>query len=178
VEAHGGKIWAENNKGGERGATFHFSQPDPTIQSQVTSVRIGGKTISARYSGRGRYDVRLEDIDEEIRKRITAGEQIENITIKPPIDIAEGIKIKRTVPKITINDLGIINCRANTNYENFALIKGFIDEIIKIIGDTIKGKRPRSYTRIEDFSTQDTVIGDFLPTGMRVDDSRSGSNKI
>ena len=27
VEAHGGKIWAENNKDGERGATFYFSLP-------------------------------------------------------------------------------------------------------------------------------------------------------
>jgi hypothetical protein len=59
----------------------------PTIESQVTSVRIGGKTISAKYSGRGRYDVRLEDIDEEIRNRITAGEIIESITIKPPVSI-------------------------------------------------------------------------------------------
>lgn len=74
----------------------------PTIQSQVTSVRIGGKTISARYSGRGRYDLRVEDIDEEIRKRISDGEQIENITIKPPIDVAEGIKIKRMVPKLPL----------------------------------------------------------------------------
>jgi hypothetical protein len=150
----------------------------PTVQSQITSVRIGGKTISARYSGRGRYDLRLEDIDEEIRKRISDGEQIENITIKPPIDIAERIKIKRVVPKITINDVGIINCRANTNYENFALIKGFITETIKIIGDTIKGKRPRSYTRIEDFSGQATAIRDFLPTGIGVDDSNSSGSGL
>ncbi|MGN6349686.1 MAG: sensor histidine kinase [Candidatus Nitrosocosmicus sp.] len=27
VEAHGGKIWAINNKDGERGATFSFSLP-------------------------------------------------------------------------------------------------------------------------------------------------------
>jgi signal transduction histidine kinase len=27
IEAHGGKIWAENNKDGERGATFYFSLP-------------------------------------------------------------------------------------------------------------------------------------------------------
>jgi signal transduction histidine kinase len=27
VEAHGGRIWAENNKDGERGATFYFSLP-------------------------------------------------------------------------------------------------------------------------------------------------------
>ena len=27
VDAHGGKIWAENNKDGERGATFYFSLP-------------------------------------------------------------------------------------------------------------------------------------------------------
>jgi quinol monooxygenase YgiN len=27
IEAHGGKIWAENNKDGERGATFSFSLP-------------------------------------------------------------------------------------------------------------------------------------------------------
>jgi hypothetical protein len=66
----------------------------PTTESQVTSIRIGGKTISAKYSGRGRYDVRLEDIDEEIRNRITAGEQIESITLKPPVSIGgSGIKI-------------------------------------------------------------------------------------
>ena len=99
----------------------------PTTESQVTSIRIGGKTISAKYSGRGRYDVRLEDINEEIRSRITAGEQIESMTIKPPVSIGGGgIKIRRAVPKITINDIGVIACRANTNYENFTLIKGFI----------------------------------------------------
>jgi signal transduction histidine kinase len=27
IEAHGGKIWALNNKGGEKGATFYFSLP-------------------------------------------------------------------------------------------------------------------------------------------------------
>jgi signal transduction histidine kinase len=27
VEAHGGRIWAENNKDGKRGATFYFSLP-------------------------------------------------------------------------------------------------------------------------------------------------------
>ena len=27
IEAHGGRIWAENNKDGEKGATFHFSLP-------------------------------------------------------------------------------------------------------------------------------------------------------
>ena len=137
-----------------------------TSESQVVSVKIGGKTISARYSGRGMYDVRLEDVDEEIRSRITAGEQIESITIKPPIAIAGGgIKIRRAVPKITINELGIISCRANTNYENFTLVKGFMDETIKIINDTLKGKRPRAYTRLDDFNTSDTQIQDFLPTG-------------
>jgi hypothetical protein len=137
-----------------------------TTESQVISVKIGGKTISARYSGRGMYDVRLEDVDEEIRSRITAGEQIESITIKPPIAIAGGgIKIRRAVPKITINEIGAISCRANTNYENFALIKGFMDETIKIINDTLKGKHPRAYTRLDDFNTSDTQIQGFLPTG-------------
>jgi hypothetical protein len=41
----------------------------PTSESQVTSIKIGGKTISARYSGRRRYDVRLDDANEEIRSR-------------------------------------------------------------------------------------------------------------
>ena len=142
-------------------------------------MRIGGKTISARYSGRGKYDLRLEDIDEEIRTRISDGQQIENITVKPPIDIAGGFKIKRVVPKITINDLGVINCRANTTHENFAMIREFIDETIKIIGDTIKGKRPRSYTRIEDFSGQDNAaIRDFLPTGISIDDSNNSGSGL
>jgi hypothetical protein len=44
--------------------------------------------------------LRLEDIDEEIRRRITAGEQIESITLKPPIRIAQAIKIRRAVPKV------------------------------------------------------------------------------
>lgn len=142
----------------------------PTTESQITSVRIGGKTISAKYSGRGRYDVRLEDINEEIRSRITAGEQIESITIKPPISIGGGIKIRRAVPKITINDIGVIACRANTNYENFALIKGFINETVNIISNLVRGKQPRGYSKLEDFTTtSDTPIQDFLPTGMRLE---------
>ena len=145
----------------------------PTIESQITSIRIGGKTISAKYSGRGVYDVRLEDIDEEIRNRIAAGEQIESITVKPPIVISGGIKIKRAVPKITINDLGVISCRANTNYENYALIKGFVENTIKILNDTIKGKQPRSYTRLDDFGISGPQIQDFLPTEMNQD----GSNR-
>ena len=83
----------------------------PTIQSQVTSIRIGGKTISAKYSGRGRYDVRVEDIDEEIRNRISAGEQIESITIKPPVSIGDGrgIKIKKVVPRFSSTEIFIFN---------------------------------------------------------------------
>jgi signal transduction histidine kinase len=27
VEAHGGRMWAENNKDGEKGATFYFTLP-------------------------------------------------------------------------------------------------------------------------------------------------------
>jgi hypothetical protein len=54
----------------------------------------------------------------------------------------------------------------NTNYENFVLIKGFIDETIKIINDILKGKRPRSYTRLDDFNNiPDVPIQNFLPTG-------------
>jgi hypothetical protein len=44
----------------------------PTSETQITSIRIGGKTISARYSGRGAYDVRVEDANEEIRNRISS----------------------------------------------------------------------------------------------------------
>jgi hypothetical protein len=38
----------------------------PTSESQVTSIKIGGKTISARYSGRRKYDARLDDVNKEI----------------------------------------------------------------------------------------------------------------
>jgi hypothetical protein len=128
----------------------------PTVQSQVTSVRIGGKTIAARYSGRGNYDVRLEDAaDKEIRNRIANGEQIENITLKPPIGLT-GIKMSRFVPKITIDDIGIVNCRANINYENFALVKAFIDETKKMVSHVLKGERSRGYTKIDEFD----LIGD------------------
>ena len=41
-------------------------------ESQITPIEIGGKTVSARYSGRGMYDVRLEDANEEIRNRIAS----------------------------------------------------------------------------------------------------------
>jgi signal transduction histidine kinase len=27
IEAHGGRMWAENNKNGEKGATFYFTLP-------------------------------------------------------------------------------------------------------------------------------------------------------
>jgi hypothetical protein len=56
--------------------------------SQITSIRIGGKTISARYSERGTSDIRLEDVNEEIRNRISSNEHIENIMLKPPIGFA------------------------------------------------------------------------------------------
>ena len=54
----------------------------PTNQSQITSIKIGGKTISANYSGRGKYDLRLEEVNEEIKNRIINGDYIENINIK------------------------------------------------------------------------------------------------
>ena len=41
----------------------------PTSESQVTSIKIGGKTISARYSSKRMYDVRLDDANGEIRSR-------------------------------------------------------------------------------------------------------------
>lgn len=36
IEAHGGRIWAENNNfiNGERGATFYFSLPVLSVQQQ------------------------------------------------------------------------------------------------------------------------------------------------
>jgi hypothetical protein len=131
----------------------------PTIQSQVTSVRIGGKTITARYSGRGKYDVRLDDsADQQIRNKMNAGEQIENITVKPPAQAAgSGIKMKR-IPKITISDIGTINCRANINYENFILIKRFIDETRSILADLLKGKQsPSSYSQLEEFDLSSSI---------------------
>jgi hypothetical protein len=133
----------------------------PTIRSQITSVRIGGKTITARYSGRGKYDVRLDDsADQQIRSKMNAGEQIENITVKPPPTAAgfPGIKKMKCIPKITISDIGTINCRANINYENFILIKGFIDETRSILAELLKGKeRPSSYSQLEEYDLSSSI---------------------
>ena len=128
----------------------------PTVQSQITSVRIGGKTITARYSGRGKYDIRLDDsADQQIRIKMNACEQIENVTVKPPLHTAEpsGIKMKRSfIPKITISDTGMINCKANISYENFILIKGFIHETRSILGHLLKSKRPPpTYSQLEEY---------------------------
>ena len=137
----------------------------PTNESQTTSIKIGGKTISANYSGRGKYDLRLEEVNEEIKNRIINGDHIENITLKPPIGIT-GIKLRKSVPKISINDQGIISCKANINYENFVIIKWFIEETINIIKQLNKIKQPRaSYIKLEDFITQeiDQVTDSKLP---------------
>ena len=123
----------------------------PTNESQTTSIKIGGKTISANYSGRGKYDLRLEEVNEEIKNRIINGDHIENITLKPPIGIT-GIKLRKSVPKISINDQGVISCRANINYENFVIIKWFIEETINIIKQLNKVEQPKaSYIKLEDF---------------------------
>ena len=127
----------------------------PTNESQTTSIKIGGKTISANYSGRGKYDLRLEEVNEEIKNRIINGDHIENITLKPPIGIT-GIKLRKSVPKISINDQGVISCKANINYENFVIIKWFIEETINIIKQLNKIKQPRaSYIKLEDFISKE-----------------------
>src|SRR5687767_6462347 len=123
----------------------------PTNESQTTSIKIGGKTISANYSGRGKYDLRLEEVNEEIKNRIINGDHIENITLKPPIG-STGFKLRKSVPKISINDQGVISCRANINYENFVIIKWFIEETINIIKQLNKVEQPKaSYIKLEDF---------------------------
>ena len=128
----------------------------PTNESQVTSIKIGGKTISANYSGRGKYDLRLEEVNEEIKKRIMNGDHIENITLKPSINIT-GMKFRKPVPKITINEQGIINYKANINYENFVIVKWFIEETISIIKQLNNDRKPKpSYLKIEDFFSTDT----------------------
>jgi signal transduction histidine kinase len=38
VEAHGGKMWAENNKKGGKGATFHFSLPQRNIIQNSATI--------------------------------------------------------------------------------------------------------------------------------------------
>jgi hypothetical protein len=128
----------------------------PTNQSQITSMKIGGKTISANYSGRGKYDLRLEEVNEEIKNHIINGDHIENITLKPSIGIT-GMRLRKPVPKITINEQGIINCKANINYENFIIVKWFIEETISIIKQLNKDKKPKpSYSKLEDFFPRDT----------------------
>jgi hypothetical protein len=128
----------------------------PPNQSQITSIKIGGKTISANYSGRGKYDLRLEEVNEEIKNRIINGDHIENITLKPSINIT-GIRFRKSIPKITINEQGIINCKANINYENFIIVKWFIEETIRIIKQLNKDKKPKpSYSKLEDFFPTDT----------------------
>ena len=134
-----------------------------TSESQITSVRIGGKTISARYSGRGAYDIRLEDANEEIRNRISSKEHIEDITLKAPIGFAarstrrssrRSSNIRsRAIPKISISANGIINCRANVNYENFVIIKHFVQETMQIIRELQKGGRPMGYMQLDQFTT-------------------------
>jgi hypothetical protein len=135
----------------------------PTSESQITSVRIGGKTISARYSGRGAYDIRLEDANEEIRNRISSNECIEDITLRAPIWLAtrrnkssrsSRSSKSRAIPKISISENGIINCRANVNYENFVLIKNFVQETMRIIKELQKGRRPIGYMQLDEFTVE------------------------
>jgi hypothetical protein len=133
----------------------------PSSESQITSIRIGGKTISARYSGRGTYDIRLEDANEEIRNRISSNEHIENIMLKAPIGFATRSSSKssssirsRAIPKISIGGNGIINCRANVNTENFVIIKHFVQETIRIIREIQKGRRPIGYIQLDEFPTE------------------------
>lgn len=131
----------------------------PTFESQITSVRIGGKTISARYSGRGAYDIRLEDANEEIRNRISSNERIEDITLRAPIGLAtrrskSSSSRSRAIPKISISEDGIINCRANVNYENFVIIKNFVQETMRIIKELQKGRRPIGYMQLDEFTVE------------------------
>jgi hypothetical protein len=129
----------------------------PTFESQITSVRIGGKTISARYSGRGAYDIRLEDANEEIRNRISSNVCIEDITLRAPIGLAtrrNKSSRSRAIPKISISENGIINCRANVNYENFVIIKNFVQETMRIIKELQKGRRPIGYMQLDEFTVE------------------------
>lgn len=129
----------------------------PTSESQITSVRIGGKTISARYSGRGAYDIRLEDANEEIRNRISSNERIEDITLRAPIGLAtrrSKSSRSRAIPKISVSENGIINCRANVNYENFVIIKNFVQETMRIVKELQKGRRIIGYMQLDEFTVE------------------------
>ena len=67
------------------------------------------------------------------------------------------MRLRKPVPKITINEQGIINCKANINYENFIIVKWFIEETISIIKQLNKDKKPKpSYSKLEDFFPTDT----------------------
>ena len=125
-----------------------------TSQSQVTSIKIGGKTLSARYSGRGMYDIRLEDDDEEIRNRIASHELVESITLKAPVGLVEisSRSRYRYIPKITINNNGVLSSKANVNYENFATISNFVQETMKIVGELQKGRCPVGHIRLDQFA--------------------------
>jgi hypothetical protein len=125
-----------------------------TSQSQVTSIKIGGKTISARYSGRGMYDIRLEDNHEEIRNRIASHELVESITLKAPVGLVEisSRSRYRYIPKITINNNGVLSSRANVNYDNFATIRNFVQETMKIVSELQKGRRPVGHIKLDQFA--------------------------
>jgi hypothetical protein len=100
------------------------------------------------------YDIRLEDDDEEIRNRIASHELVESITLKAPVGLVEisSRSRYRYIPKITINNNGVLSSKANVNYENFATISNFVQETMKIVGELQKGRCPVGHISLDQFA--------------------------
>jgi hypothetical protein len=115
-----------------------------------------------------------------MRSRIVSDELVESITLKAPLGlvaISSGKSRNRCVPTISINDHGTISSRAHVNYENFAVIKNFVQESINIINRLEKRRRPMGYIRLDEFATRSdsSLVGLSSPSSYSLSSQRTGS---
>jgi hypothetical protein len=123
----------------------------PVSESAVTAIKIGDNTITTRHSGRGAYDVRIHsEKDSEVKKALTRGEKIENITIIPPHSVA-GSTIDERICKVTLYHDGKISTRARITEQNLKMVWAFIEETNKILDQIEGGKRPSGFQPLEPF---------------------------